>query len=346
MSNKIPIALCGYSLPHAMGYLKTKSGEASQTTLSPLGMMELVRTYDLEGIEIALSTVVPSFDGALIDTGISAPNWRTLFERYDLKIIADYGAILDNDSQHLKDALKVASDAGAKVMRAVLSHLLCGDRRRLEGGWLAHRERLAQRLREVLPVAEDLGICLAVENHQDATSDDLLWLAEQVGYSSAFGVTLDTGNPLAVAEEPIAYTERIAPLVRHIHAKDYKVYRCEEGYSLVRCAAGTGAIPFREMFAVVAKNGYEVLPAIEMAAQATRTIPVQEADWWEHYPPQQKAYYEAVIPFLNKHALPADVPYSSLWESGAGSEEILTEEFEFVRQSVEYFASVLENDRG
>lgn len=341
MSEKIRVALCGYSLPHAMGYLKTKGGVGVEKPLTPLDMMELAKEYRLEGVEFALSALVPSFDGALIESGAGAQDWRSLLAQYDLKVIADYGAILDNDAEHLKAYLKTASNAGAKVVRAVLSHLLCGDRRRMEGGWLAFRDRLAERLREVIPLAEELGVCLAVENHQDATSDDLNWLAEQVGHSSSFGVTLDTGNPLAVAEEPVAYTERIAPLVRHIHAKDYKIYGCAEGYRLVRCAAGTGAVPFREMFEVVAKNGHEVLPAIEMAAQATRTIPVEEADWWEHYPAHQRDYFAMVLPFLEQHALPANIPYSSPWESGADSETVLKNEFDFVRESVEYFESLL-----
>ena len=50
----------------------------------------------------------------------------------------------------------------------------------------------------------------AVENHQDGASDDFLWLAEQVQFSPAFGVTLDTGNPLAVGwfEAQIATLEK------------------------------------------------------------------------------------------------------------------------------------------
>jgi sugar phosphate isomerase/epimerase len=339
-SASVPFALCGYSLPHSLGYLKTKSGESPAVPLTSLDLMRLAKEHRLVGVEFALSALVPSFDGALIDTGVKTNNWKSLLEAEELRLIADYGALLDNEAQHLKDYLQLAQESGAKVVRAVLSHLLCGDRRGLEGGWLAFRDRLAERLREVVPFAEELGICLAVENHQDATSEDLLWLAEQVDYSPAFGVTLDTGNPLAVGEEPIAYTERIAAIVRHIHAKDYKVYRCVEGYRLVRCAAGEGAVPFPEMLAIVAKNGHEVLPAIEMAAQSTRTIPVEQADWWAHYPADHRSHFEAVIPFLERHALPADIPYSSPYESGADSATVVADELELVRQSALYFGEI------
>src|SRR5207237_1970735 len=101
---------------------------------------------------------------------------------------------------------------------------------------------LAERLREVLPVAEELGLALAVENHQDATTEDLIRLYEMSGSSPAFGITLDTGNPLSVGEEPVEAAERLAPLVRHIHLKDYTIHFAPEGYRLVRCAAGDGCI--------------------------------------------------------------------------------------------------------
>ncbi|MCX6379465.1 MAG: TIM barrel protein [Armatimonadetes bacterium] len=310
----VPFALCGYSLPHVMGYLATKDGVKPEAPLDPLGLMQAAKELGLIGVEFGLSSQVPSFDGAIVETG--------------------------RKTSDLREYLKTAQEAGAKTVRAVLSHILCGDRRNFAGGWDAHRDALAKRLQEVIPYAEELGVCLAVENHQDATSDDLLWLAEQVNHSPAFGVTLDAGNPLAVGEEPIAYTQAIASIIRHIHLKDYKVYLAPEGYRLVRCSAGQGAIPFPEMLAIVAQNGHDVLPAIEVAAQATRTIPVNEVEWWAHYPVEQRAKYEAVTPFLEKHALPMDAPYSSAWERGESSAEVIAEEWLVVRESVAYFASI------
>ncbi len=337
---QIPFALCGYSLPHVMGYLAAKDGEKPEKPLDPLGLMLFAKEAGLVGAEFSLAAQVPSFDGALVETGENRSDWKSLLEAHGLKIVADYGALLDYPAEHLKEYLKTAQEAGAKTVRAVLSHILCGDRRNFAGGWDAHRDALAKRLQEVIPYAEELGVCLAVENHQDATSDDLLWLAERVNYSPAFGVTLDAGNPLAVGEEPIAYTQAIASIVRHIHLKDYKVYLAPEGYRLVRCSAGQGAIPFPEMLAIVAKNGHDVLPAIEVAAQATRTIPVNEPDWWARYPTEQRAKYEGVIPFLEKHALPMDAPYSSAWERGESSAAVMAEEWLVVRESVAYFASI------
>ena len=45
-------------------------------------------------------------------------------------------------------------------------------------GWEAHRDAVAERLRELLPYAQRTGIVLALENHQDATNEDFWWLYE------------------------------------------------------------------------------------------------------------------------------------------------------------------------
>lgn len=96
-------------------------------------------------------------------------------------------------------------------------NLLCGDRRKIDGGWPTRLRGTGKRLLKVLPIAEELGLTIAIENHQDATADDLLKLWDLVGQSPAFGITLDTGNPLAVGEDPVEMCRRIAPLIRHVH---------------------------------------------------------------------------------------------------------------------------------
>ncbi len=280
MLTRIPFALCVYSMPHTMGYLPTKSGEPNAEPLSLNTFVECATEFGLSGVEFPLLSCVPVFDGGFAETASFSGDLPETLRRFDLSFVADYGALLDNDAAHTIEYLKFAASSGAKVVRCILSHILCGDRRGFPGGWPAHCELLADRLRALLPTAESLGISLAIENHQDATSDDLLQLHEQSGFSSAFGVTLDTGNPLAVCEDPAEYTHKIGPLVRHVHLKDYTIHDAPEGDRLVRCAAGDGVIDFLEILRIVESNGHGVMPAIEIAAQATRTIPMLEKDWW------------------------------------------------------------------
>ncbi len=335
--DRIPYALTAYGLPHSMGYLATKAGAKRPVPMTHIDLMDLAQSEGLAGVEFPLLSLVPSFDGALVDVGREQVDIAAEVKRRGLKLIADYGALLDNEPAHLKTYLALAAKTGAKVVRATLSHILCGDRRHLSGGWSAHLAALAVRLNAVLPFAEDLGICIAVENHQDATTEDLLELADRTDNSTAFGITLDTGNPLAVGQEPVDAARKLAPIIRHVHLKDYRVHFAPEGYRLVRCAAGEGAVDFSAILEAVRRNGHDVLPGIEIAAQATRTIPLLDAGWWAEYPPRDARELITALQVVWKQGRPPDEPYSSAWERGEETDAVAAEEIDIVGRSAAYF---------
>lgn len=336
----IPYLLTGYSLPHAMGYLPTKGGVRAAHPITPLDLAVAAREMGLAGIEVPLSRVAPVFDGKTVEQSWSLEELKERLDSDGMRLVADYGIVVDQTAEHLCDYLRLAASMGAKVVRAILSNLLCGDRRALECGWEARLEAVAARLREALPVAEELGIALALENHQDATTDDMFRLYEMSGRSPAFGVTLDTGNPLSVGEEPVEAAQRLAPLIRHVHLKDYTIHFAPEGYRLVRCPAGQGVIDFPAILAAVRANGHDVIPGIEVAAQATRTIPLLEPGWWECHPNREAHSLLGALRILWEKGRPAGGPYSSAWERGADSAEVLDEEWRVLRGSVEYFQTL------
>lgn len=74
-------------------------------------------------------------------------------------------------------------------------------------------------LSEAAVVAESHGIVLALENHGDLTSEDMLEILEGVG-SDYLRVNLDTGNPIRVYEDPVDATRRLAPYTVTTHTKD------------------------------------------------------------------------------------------------------------------------------
>lgn len=340
MSLKQGFVLTAYSLPYTMGYIPMQDGQPNPAPMSPLALMDAAKAWGLRGVEIPLLSRIPSFDGAMVETAAIAGDIGAELHTRNLKLVADYGALLDYNAQHTLDYLDLAARCGAKVVRAILSHLLCGDRRAMPGGWDAHRDALAARLRELLPYAHERGLVLAVENHQDATTEDFWRLYEQSGQSPAFGVTLDTGNPLAVGQDPVLAARALAPLIRHIHCKDYTLHYAPGGYRLARCAAGEGVIDFQAILDIVGANGHDILPGIEIAAQATRTVPLLEADWWACYPPRQTEELLPVLRLLWAKGKSLDISYSSAWERGEGAEAVRQEEGNVLDRSVRYFQSL------
>jgi 3-oxoisoapionate decarboxylase len=333
----LPLLLTGYGVPYSMGYIPLKNGSVNPRPWDTIELMDRAATLGLIGIEIPLTNRVPSFEGRVVELAASSHDWASALGERGMRVVADYGVILDSDAGHFRQYLSMANRAGAKIVRATLSHVLCGDRRTCAGGWQARLEATATRLREMLPAAEELGLAIAVENHQDATTDDLLRLYEMVGRSPAFGITLDTGNPLAMAEDPVEAARGWAHLIRHVHLKDYTIHFAPEGYRLVRCAAGDGVIDFPAILAIVQANGHEVIPGIEIAAQATRTIPWLDRDWWSTYPPRDATELLGPLQILWSKGRPIDEPYSSAWERGASGEEVIAEEWSMAERSVEYF---------
>lgn len=340
-SARLPLVLTAYGLPHVMGFLATKDGAPNPDPLTITGFMDAAVEMGLAGVEIPIhgtGSSVGEGKGAELP---SVPELKDALAARGLRVIPDWLVILDRDAPSTIAALRAAKELGSNVMRVTLSRILCGDRRQLAGGWEAYRDAVAARLDEVLPAADDLGVAVALENHQDATSDDLLWLYERTGKRPSFGVCLDTGNPLAVGEGVVEFAERVAPLIRHVHLKDYTLHYAPEGYRLVRCPAGEGVVDFPRLLEIVRENDRDILPGCEIAAQATRTVPLLETSWWDYYPERQGRFLHEALRVLWEEGRPADEPYGSAWERGGDSAAVAAEEWDVARRSVDYFRTIL-----
>lgn len=353
-SQRLPMALTGYSLPHVMGYLPTKNGDLAPP-FSLLHLFDAAREMGLAGVEFGLP-LKRNPNAAASDPPMAGWNFpsasesdpetvnletiRHALQERDLHPVLDLPVLVNVPLSFLRETVDAAAYLGAKTVRFILSTLLCGDRRGFEGGWQNRLEQTAAVLREILPYAHEHGVCLAAENHQDATTDDLFHLADMVKNHPAFGITLDTGNPLSVGEDPVEAAQRLAPLIRHVHCKDYTIHFAPEGYRLVRCVAGQGCIDFAAILSAVAANGHDVLPGIEVAAQATRTIPCLDPGWWACYPDPSINRFLGALRVLWRHGIPADTPYSSAWERGEDSASVCTEEWEVTRRSAAYFQTL------
>lgn len=84
----------------------------------------------------------------------------------------------------------------------------------------AERRYVSEVLRLSAPAADVAGVALLLENHSDFTASEYQAIIADVG-SPNVGVFLDLINPVAALEDPLAVVERLAPLARAGHVKDY-----------------------------------------------------------------------------------------------------------------------------
>ncbi|OBQ62725.1 sugar phosphate isomerase/epimerase family protein [Mesorhizobium erdmanii] len=230
----------------------------------------------------------------------------------------------------LDDAFRAARLLRAKIIRTALTSVLCGDRNAAGEKWSEFAGIICARLQEWGPRAIAEGHVLAIENHQDFTSQELVDFCALGG--EGVGVTFDTGNTFPVGEAPLDFVRRIAPHVRHVHLKDYRVQFTTEGYRLIRCAIGDGAVPFAELFAVLAEHHDRMTAVLEPGALEARHVRFLSDDWWHGYPPKTAREFAACLRAAQRNRLPDDADYRTPWErEDDGS--LVSYELDMIRRS-------------
>ena len=151
-------------------------------------------------------------------------------------LFLEYGT-LGTDPRRLERELAVAERLGSPVLRT-----FAGFDRWHRGTNVAVEIRRAVRgLKRVCRMAEDRGIRIAVENHGDLTTDELLQVVRAVD-SPWVGICLDVGNAMLTMEDPIAATAKMAPYAVTTHFKDYAMVPTNYGGKLTGVALGDGVI--------------------------------------------------------------------------------------------------------
>lgn len=257
--------------------------------ITPMQLMDKAIDAGLEGVELP-ATLVQGEDAAAV---AQYARERGLFITLETE---------GYTPSKLASAIDLGIRLGAGTIRTMVGGAkLGGDRRPLAGRWQSFLQEVLTGLREATAVAERAGVNLAVENHQDLASEELLWLCESIG-SQRFGITLDTGSTLATAEEPVDFAKRVAPHVKNVHLKDYQVYMYSEGYRLVRCPLGQGVVNFPALFKIFAETCPQVTMSIELGALEARHVRVLADDYWPDYPPRSAAQLAHVLRFILENA--------------------------------------------
>src|SRR5690606_35418890 len=135
-----------------------------------------------------------------------------------------------------------------------------------------------------------------------------------------------------VAEAPLDFTRIVAPYVRYVHAKDYRVQFTDEGIRVVRCPTGDGAVPFSELFAILAEHNDTMLAAIEVGALEARHVRLLTPDWWHGYAPMPAEELATCLLAARRNRLPDDAEWRTPWERNA-DHELVAYELAQVRRS-------------
>jgi 3-oxoisoapionate decarboxylase len=150
---------------------------------------------------------------------------------------------------------------GADVMRVVGSSLMF--RHEPHGPQI---KALVKMFKKAVKVAKEHGVKLAVENHIDFTSDEILQLLTEVD-SEYLGLNFDTGNFLRLLDDPIKGMEKLAPYVLATHVKDLMPDKCArptDWYFFAGVPVGQGLIDNQTLAQLLHKANFKGFLAVEI----------------------------------------------------------------------------------
>ncbi len=189
----------------------------------------------------------------------------------------------ESDVGRFEAEARTAKDSGARVVRTVMQG---GRRYEAFGRAESFREFLDwawRSLRLAEPVVRRHGVVLAVENHKDYRADELADVLRRLD-SEHVGACLDTGNNLALLEEPDETVRTLAPWVRSCHLKDMGVEEYREGFLLSEVILGRG---FLDLAGIVGRlrSAYPPLRiSLEMITRDPLKIPCLAEGYWATFP--------------------------------------------------------------
>jgi sugar phosphate isomerase/epimerase len=214
--------------------------------ISTFELMDMILDLDLEGIHLDDGVLEHLDPGFLKEVGAEAARKRLYLEYNFSMDMGGHGIGIQHD---LPGALDTAYALGADVVKVSMDLVrprpVSGSR--FHPRVIEQMSMFAQKLRAVAPMALDRGIRIAVENHCDSFSEEILWLLDQVDHPSV-GACIDTVNALHVTEDPMAAIRNLVPKAFTNHFRDDRIEFQRWGFKLVGVALGEGDIDMKTAY--------------------------------------------------------------------------------------------------
>lgn len=176
------------------------------------------------------------------------------------------------------------------------------------------------------PIVEHEQFKIAVENHKDWRVSELLALIARID-SPQFGICVDTGNSIALVEEPQAVVEAYAKLAFTTHIKDMGVEEYPAGFRLAEVPLGQGYLNLTRIVDVLRSANPAIRFNLEMITRDPLEIPCLSSKYWATMPTVPASELAAMLSTVRSKAGRKPLPRTS----GLSAEEKIMREDENVR---------------
>jgi sugar phosphate isomerase/epimerase len=217
--------------------------------LTTFELFDAVVHLGLDGLHLD-DGVLENLDRAYLKEVNAAAVERGLYLEYNFSM--DMGGMGIGIQHDLDAAIATATSLGADIVKVSmdLKRPRPVSASRFHPDVMAQMTSVAARLKASAPAAEDAGIRIAVENHCDSFSEEILWLLDRVDHP-AVGACIDTVNALMVMEDPMQAIENLAPRAFTNHFRDDRIEFQRYGFKLTGAAVGDGDIDMQRAYDII-----------------------------------------------------------------------------------------------
>ena len=217
-------------------------------------LMEKAEEWELDGLQITKVDLLTTTD----TDPFSTENMHRVAEaakKHGLFLEFNSSFQAGSDSRvncTVEEALRIGHDLGAELVKFSLDI----KRPRELYGSCMHPEvmrQMADRYDEfvsAIPLIEQYGMQIAIENHTDTFADEILWIVNRLNHP-LIGTCVDTMNPLQVIENPYDVMEKMLPQAYCCHFSDDIIVVDPLGVRDIGAAHGQGSMDCPKMVAQI-----------------------------------------------------------------------------------------------
>ena len=241
--------------------------------------LEYCHSLGAGGIQASLTSLEPEYVKKL----------RARAEQLGMYVEVMAALPKQDDTSKFEQTVRAAKDAGALCIR---SAALGG--RRYENfsdfpAWQAFVAQSKKAIDRAFVVAERERMPLALENHKDWTADELAAIVKDKS-SEYLGVCLDTGNNIALLDNPTDVIEALAPYALCTHFKDMAVEPYADGFLLSEVPLGEGIINLKGAAVAVHRARPKTRFTLEMITRNPLKVPCLTDKYWATFPERNGRY--------------------------------------------------------
>jgi sugar phosphate isomerase/epimerase len=295
---KSPLGVAQTALGHY--FRKLRGGAEGRGAPDPIATVDYVRSLGAGGIQmsIPLDTDIRKLRAGLDHHG--------MFFEGDIRLIAKPG----DDTAEFEKGLRMYKALGAPCVRTV-----CFVGRRYENfttlqQYKDWRDNALKVLDVCVPIADHVGIPLAMENHKDRVVDEEVEVLKK--YSSAnFGALVDFGNNISLCDDPVDTITKLAPYVKSCHMKNMGVQTYKDGFLLSEVLFEDGFIDIPAMWKLLKAANPKLQPMHELITRDPLKVPVLTDKYWVTWPDRSGKFLADTIRLVNANESKKPLPVIS-----------------------------------